>query len=195
MTALPTRASCATAARRARPRWHVQAPQWCAMLPASRCGARCGLARGHSRAPLAGRRRRAIPEPRSPSRAAHHSWTAIAPLLVTTEVRAVAAAIGAAEPQLDQRHVAAPRVHKRLEVCLRLMLAAALAPDEQRDVARSPAMVRGVGRPWWARQLPCMARAQPDETQRTVWWDAAHSPTRSRPQCPRIFDGSATSER
>ena len=36
-----------------------------AMLPASRCGACCVLRDGHNPAPLTGRRRRAIPEPRS----------------------------------------------------------------------------------------------------------------------------------
>jgi hypothetical protein len=43
---------------------------------------------------------------------------------------------------VDQRHVAAPRLHKAAQIGLRLVLAAAFAPDEQRDVARSQR------RPW-----------------------------------------------
>ena len=48
------------------------------------------------------------------------------------EVRSIAAAVGTAEPQVRQRHVAAPRLHEAVQIGVRLVLAAAFAPDEQR---------------------------------------------------------------
>ena len=56
------------------------------------------------------------------------------------EVRSVAAALRAAKPQLGQRHVAAPRLHKRLEVGVRLVAAASC-----RTPARGRSAVRSVG--------------------------------------------------
>ena len=39
------------------------------------------------------------------------------------EVRPIAAAVGAAEPQVDQRHVTAPGLHEAVQFGLRLVLA------------------------------------------------------------------------
>ena len=101
-------------------------------------------------APPTGRRRRAGGQGSSVSRRSprlrvvarrHH------------EVGAIAAAVGTAEPQVHQRHVAAPRLQEAVQVGVRLVLAAAFAPDEQRDVARSQ-------RCPWRRQAVAVAAAR-----------------------------------
>jgi hypothetical protein len=53
------------------------------------------------------------------------------------EVGSIAAAVGTTELETDQRHITAPRVDELPQVGRGLVLAAAFAPDEQRDIARA----------------------------------------------------------
>ena len=60
------------------------------------------------------------------------------------EVCSIAAAVGTAEPQAGQRHVALALVDQGLQVGLRLVLAAALAPNQDADIAASKRAAGGL---------------------------------------------------